>query len=184
MDVTDGEEGQDAENSLPIGASGAELVVSDATRSQLTEASRLVLDSAIREVVRRGEPMFAISVGPLLDEVIAVIVRDENDPHGRLIVFDETTLSDSVVACARGALMQSEVADRTPQRRTIVRLWRNGRYEASDGIRTANGQRDVLFASGIRGASERIRISSRDTPIVSIQRLGTVRLASPGNYSP
>jgi hypothetical protein len=148
---------------------------------RMNTPERRALATTLQEIVRRGEPAYAVADEDLGAGAVAIVVRD--DPDGgllsRLIVFGTPTLSDEVVACARGALMQSEVAEPHLSRRRVITLWLDGRYEVREEERQAAGRREWQGPSRPTGAADRLRASAELAPIVSIPDVGAVRLIVP-----
>jgi len=158
--------------------------VDDATRTELearlNTPERRSLAATLRVVTMRGEPAYGIA-DALPDDAVAVIVREPVEgPRGRLILFDADSLSDDIVARARGALMQSEVAEPRVAERRVITLWRDGRYEVREGARHATGRRAGEGPSRATGAADQLRASTEAVEGVHVPEVGLVRLARHG----
>lgn len=141
---------------------------------------RMRLAARIRDIVQLGEPNYALAELELVvSGSVAVIIRDPVvEPMSRLIVFSRKTLNDQVIACARGALMQSEVAEPRHAERRVITVWLDGRYEVREGKRHAVGNRPWTSASISTGAAERLRAGVTGQTVF-IPEVGPVRLVLP-----
>ncbi len=142
---------------------------------------RRALSARLRDVVRRGEPAYAVTDEDLGGAIAVIIRTPGTSPVSRLIVFGATTLNDAAVACARGALALSELSDLDVAQRRVITVWLDGRFEVREGDRRSAGHREWDGPSCPAGSAERLRAAAAAATTVHIADVGAARLVNPAD---